>query len=392
VASPASYSIDDLVVGTSATESLHDQRGTLLVPSGLAITDALIATLRARGVTTLKSAKQSSPSASDTSDPDARDLAVSPVYSDKQKQRIRSSFQASTSAVESLVRSIGAGENIDLRDAERQVDNFINELVDDPDPVLASALEYEANLKLAKRCVQFSVLAMGMGLRLKIPVAQVRILGSAAMIHDCALFDLPFTSRFPHQIRNESQRRQYLQHPLVAKQMLQFADRMDPEINVLVTQVHELLDGGGFPMRLKAAQIHPLARILCVADAYLTMTSPPKGCARIVPCDAVAYLISGASRGQYSAKAVNGLLKAVTTYPIGSIVELSDTTKARVIRSDGDDFASPILESLDRRGRIIRLKDENLFIARPIISAEMHEVRLPDAYDSLGQGLDTVSV
>ncbi len=392
MASPASYSIDDLVVGTSATESLHDQRGTLLVPSGLAITDALIATLRARGVTTLKSAKQSSPSASDTSDPDARDLAVSPVYSDKQKQRIRSSFQASTSAVESLVRSIGAGENIDLRDAERQVDNFINELVDDPDPVLASALEYEANLKLAKRCVQFSVLAMGMGLRLKIPVAQVRILGSAAMIHDCALFDLPFTSRFPHQIRNESQRRQYLQHPLVAKQMLQFADRMDPEINVLVTQVHELLDGGGFPMRLKAAQIHPLARILCVADAYLTMTSPPKGCARIVPCDAVAYLISGASRGQYSAKAVNGLLKAVTTYPIGSIVELSDTTKARVIRSDGDDFASPILESLDRRGRIIRLKDENLFIARPIISAEMHEVRLPDAYDSLGQGLDTVSV
>ena len=384
-------SIDELAVGSVAEESLHDQRGTLLVPGGLAITNALIATLRARGATTLFWSKSPSDSPAAETDPPAK-VDSAKAYSDEQVQRIRSSFQSSTSIVESLVRSIDGGGDVNMRDAERQVDAFIGELVDDPDPVVAGALEYEANLKLAKRCVQFSVLSMAMALRLRLGVDQVRKVGSAAMIHDCALFDLPITARFPHQSKNETQRSQYIQHPLVAQDMLEHAGGVDPDVKTLVGQVHELLDGSGYPMRLPAAQIHPLSRILCVADAYLTMTSPPKGCPRIVPCDAVAYLISGASQGQYSAKAVNGLLRAVTTYPIGSVVELSDATRARVIRSNEEDFGSPILESLDERGRVIHLKDERLFIARPIVSSEQREVRLPDAYESLGTNVDAVSV
>ena len=389
-----SFPIDDLVVGTVSTESLQDSRGVLVVPGGLEITDALIETLRIRGVTQLRPVKRSTESSTagkSPTNPGPGPTEPARAYSDQQVQRIRGAFQASESTVESLVRAIDSGGTIDMREADRQVDQFIGELVEDPDPVVAGALEYEANLKLAKRCVQFSVLSMAMGMRLQLLVDEVRKLGSAAMIHDCALFDLPITSRFPHQAKSELQRRQYHRHPLAAKEMLELADTANPEIKILVSQVHELLDGSGFPMRISAAQIHPLSRILCVADAYLTLTSPPKGCSRIVPCDAVAYLISGASRGQYSAKAVNGLLRAVTTYPIGSIVELSDSTKARVIRSDGKDFGSPILESLDQRGRVIHLKDERLFIARPIVSAEMHEVRLSDAYDSLNGDVSTVS-
>ena len=385
-----SISIDDLVIGAVADESLYDQRGMLLVPSGLVITDALIATLRGRGATALSAAKPSvssmDPPSSSCKATDAeasRKSESARVYSDEQVQRIRGRFQASTGVVESLARSAEANGTVDLREAEREVENFIGELVDDPDPVVANALEYEANLKLATRCVQFSVLSMAIGLRLQLPREQVRKIGAAAIVHDWALFDLPMTARFPHQTRTDAQRKQYLQHPLVAKEMLEFADQVDPETKVMVAQVHELLDGSGYPKRIRAAQIHPLSRILCVADAYLTLTSPPKGSPRIVPCDAIAYLISGASKGQYSAKAVNGLLRAVSPYPIGSIVELSDATKARVIRCDTDDIYSPIVVSLEQRGRVIQLKDKQLFIARPIISSEQNEIRLPDVYQTL---------
>jgi HD-GYP domain-containing protein (c-di-GMP phosphodiesterase class II) len=159
------------------------------------------------------------------------------------------------------------------------------------------------------------------------------------------------------------------------------------DLKLFVSQVHELMDGSGYPRRLTANGLHPCSRVLCVADAYLTMTSPPKGCPRIVPCDAVAYLIYGASQGKYSPKAVTGLLQAVTLYPLGSIVELSDTTKARVIRANGKDYGYPIVESLAETSRVINLKQSGLFVTRPIPSSEFHEVRLPETYKELNEAI-----
>ena len=148
-----------------------------------------------------------------------------------------------------------------------------------------------------------------------------------------------------------------------------------------------MLDGTGFPGGLKANALPVGSRILSIADAYLTMTCPPSGSVRIVPCDAIAYLISAASQSRYSAAAVTGLLKVVTLYPIGSIVELSDTTQARVIRSNGNDYGYPIVETISSPRREINLKEEDLFVTRPVTLTRRNEVRLPETYTELSQAL-----
>jgi HD-GYP domain-containing protein (c-di-GMP phosphodiesterase class II) len=228
---------------------------------------------------------------------------------------------------------------------------------------------------------------MAIAQHMDIPSCELRDLGSAALVHDWSLFDLPAESRFPHQGMSDEIRAQYCRHPLTTVEMLSTVRDIAAEIKLFVSQVHELLDGSGFPSKLNASGLHPASRILCVADTYLTMTSPPKGCPRIIPCDAVAYLVNGVAQGKYSPKAVIGLLHAVTLYPIGSIVELSDTTKARVIRANGKDYGYPIVESLVDTSRIISLKDTDLFVTRPIPSIEYREVRLPDAQKELNDAI-----
>ena len=106
-----------------------------------------------------------------------------------------------------------------------------------------------------------------------------------------------------------------------------------------------------------------------------------------MPCDAIAFLINGASQGRYSPKAVGALLHAVTLYPIGSIVELSDTTKARGIRANVKDYGDPIDESLTDTSRVINLKEENLFVTRPILSTHFREVRLPETQKQLDEAM-----
>jgi hypothetical protein len=396
---PHAISIDDLVVGETTETSLHDADGNLMVASGVEITKGLIARFKHRGVNTVYrwrapsqppaggEVSKARPASGETPSRPPEPASSPKPYSRDQVQRIEMLLRQSEVLVEQLARSLRSGGSIDTTEMEEAVDGFIGELAQDPDPVLAGALHFVANLKLATRCVQFSVLSMAVGMRCDVSGEDLQTLGAAAIMHDWPLLDLPIHARFPHQKMSKSERQHYIRHPLDAKQMLDAVPGTSSDAKLLVTQVHELMDGSGFPRGLAAAQIHPMSRILCVADAYLTLTSPPKGFPRVVPCDAVAYLVSGASRGQYSPKAVTGLLNALTMYPLGSIVELSDASQARVIRSNGKDYGSPVVQSLGPSETIIDLKTAGVFITRPVLSGENQEVRLPDTYQELHQML-----
>jgi HD-GYP domain-containing protein (c-di-GMP phosphodiesterase class II) len=386
-------SVDDLVEGMICPCDFVDGSGLLLIAAQVEITASLIENLRTRGVKALHPRRSGNgvrtrPKRRVESRRPPIDVdAISTSYDAAKVQRIKKQFLAGEHALVQLTESFNRNRATDLRDTEPHVENYINELADDPDPVVANALKYEADLELARRCVQFSILSLAIARQMEVSEEEMLAIGSAALVHDWALFNLPPECRFPHQIDDEAARLNYLRHPIDTEEMLKRVDGVSAWVMLFATQVHELLDGTGFPNGLKANSLPAGSRILSIADAYLTMTCPPAGSVRIVPCDAIAYLISAASQSRYSAAAVTGLLKVVTLYPIGSIVELSDTTQARVIRSNGNDYGYPIVETLSRPFRQINLKEADLFVTRPVTSTRRNEVRLPETYTELSQAL-----
>jgi HD-GYP domain-containing protein (c-di-GMP phosphodiesterase class II) len=46
-----------------------------------------------------------------------------------------------------------------------------------------------------------------------------------------------------------------------------------PEIALAALQHHERLDGTGYPLKIKADKLHPLSKIIAVADTYSAMIS-----------------------------------------------------------------------------------------------------------------------
>jgi len=107
------------------------------------------------------------------------------------------------------------------------------------------------------------------------------------------------------------------------------------EICVIVNQVHERVDGSGYPRGLHINLIHPLARVLNVVDTYLSLIDPGPGRPAILPHDAIGFLLHEGARGRFEALPMQALLTTVTLFPIGSRVELDDGRKATVIRRDG---------------------------------------------------------
>ncbi len=379
----------DLVIGSTSKVSLVDLTGREVIAQGAVVTLALVESIRQEGVTRVcvaPSRDQPSPSVDPTPSVQSTSLAQC-AYSPERIQRLGEKFGACEQIVDRLIERLESGEPVFSREVESQVDEYVEELAADPDPVIAGVLQHQRDLTLSRRCVQFSVLSMAIGMSQKLQPLEIRDLGIAAMMHDASLFLLAPAVRFPHLPMSEVQRQDYLRHPITSELLLEKVRGITPVQRRLVSQVHEFLDGSGFPRGLSAAELHPLSRVLSTAEGYLTLTSPPTGHPRIMPCDAIAYLIASASKGRYAPGSVSALLRAVTLYPLGSVLELSDTTQVKVIRSNGNDYGYPIVQSIADPDCVIDLRYSELFITRPVPARDHDEARLPDAYKELNSSL-----
>ncbi len=380
--------LDDLVIGSTSKVAFADVTGRIVIPLGTHIVQSVVDEIRMDGVSLLQVVTADAtglPEDDMTVAEQASELAslrLSP-YPPERVKRLEEKFLACEAMVDEIVNSLRQGITVNVRDAEQELDGYVDELTTDPDPVIASAIAYQSDLTLARRCVQLSVLSMAIAMAQKLNPNDIHDVGIGALMHDWSLFSLPEEARFPHLPMNEQLRAEYSKHPLMSENLLKSVRGSTDTQRTIVSQVHELLDGSGFPRGIAGRQFHPLSRVVSVADGYLTLTSPPPGVTRVIPCDAIAYMIAGASKGKYAPASVSALLEAATMYPLGSLLELSDATLVRVIRSNAGDYGYPIVQSVAKPEHVIDLRNSDLFITRPVASTEYDEARLPDAYKEL---------
>ncbi len=385
--------VDQLVVGSISRVSLGDVTGRELISKGTTISLALIEEIRNEGVTflqilpdvdaTANPSAQATSSAERGSEQSASKSRLLQPYSADRVEQLDRKFNACQLVVAQMVDSLRHGESVSADDAVQQIDDYVQELSDDPDPVVASALAYQPDLTLEKRCVQLSILCMAIGMAQKLGPVEVQDLGLAGLTHDWSLFDVPPESRFSHHHMTEDARYQFSKHPHASAMLLSQIRGTSEVQRMIVAQVHELLDGSGYPLGISGRKIHPLSRVAGVAEGFLDLTSAPPGAARVVPSDAIAFLIASASKGRYAAASVSALLEATTLFPLGCILELNDTTRVRVIRSNPGKYGYPIVQMVSNPNVIIDLSTSELFITRPVVSSEYDEIRLPDAYKEL---------
>ncbi|HEX4150561.1 MAG TPA: HD domain-containing phosphohydrolase, partial [Pirellulales bacterium] len=120
---------------------------------------------------------------------------------------------------------------------------------------------------------------------------------------------------------------------------------------LIAYQIHERCDGSGYPRRRQVATIHPLARIAAVADVFVALISPRAYRPALMPYYAMEYLLRGAAQGVFDLEAVRGLLTAVSLFPLGSHVMLSDGRTGKVLRSNRAAYNRPILSVAGSAGQ-----------------------------------------
>lgn len=312
-------------------------------------------------------------------------------YSPQHHERLSKQFATTKRLMETMIRHAIAGLSQDTRIVETVIRRTSSEMIEDSDQTIATSSELPDHPEISARSIRLAVLAVGMAIELGWDNSLVDEVGTCALVHDWGFYQLPEDVRKKRSSLSAHERQLYQLHPLYTFEMLGKVKDVAPSVKVAAAQVHERGDGSGYPQGLKEDQIHPYAKLLHVADAYVSLTEENWGRPPFVPYDAMAYLLSLVKQRKLDREMVRALLELVALFPVGSHVQLSDGTEARVLRRGVTGFATPVVQRVeaDRTIRfdapeelLIDLARSHLKVTQPLPHPNHHEQRMDPAQHS----------
>ncbi|MBF6599415.1 MAG: HD domain-containing protein [Dehalococcoidia bacterium] len=184
--------------------------------------------------------------------------------------------------------------------------------------------EYVHPIKTMELCI---IIAQAAGL----PRSEVRPLAIAAALMDIGYAALRrFLIDEPRRLEEREWRHQVARHPEYGVRILRDAALPDTTLDG-IAQHHERWDGAGAGARARIA-VAPFARIIAIADAYVTLRSRAAHRAALSHEDAVAQLAAEASR------AFDPDLVTAFVDMSGALVAAQATTQASAVEPGGDDL------------------------------------------------------
>ena len=132
-----------------------------------------------------------------------------------------------------------------------------------------------------------------------------------------------------------------------------------------VIQHHERIDGSGYIFGLKGKEIHPMAKIVAVADTFHAMTSERLNRSKQSPFK-VIELIKQNYFGKFDLETVKSLESGMIHFSKGSLVRLSNGETGEILAVN-EKFPVRPLVKIQQSGVILNmLEDKSLFIEEMI--------------------------
>lgn len=388
--------VEDLIVGRRLDDPIHDSRGVFLLAAGAVITPELKRQLRSHGIDDVQITKSDASRTTANNlfdsvedDPPAglpeteltrrldeiveseslelrtdgvplrdRQERLRHEYDDQMRQHLRDQHGSVCRGLSDAVRAVVAGETIGAGRLARFASSYVKHLINDSDIVLSVAAEATGDDASSDQALKTALFSMALGAELGWNEEDVRDVGLIAMVQDWGMELVDPRIRQAPRALNRHESFELMKHPIYSVDLLARLTAPPKMTTVVAYQVHERIDGSGYPRGREERMIHPFARTIQVADAYVAMTSARPWRDAMMPYAALECLLRQAKLRQVDGRVVRALLQLISLFPIGSFVSLSDGSVAQIMRRNGDDYTRPLVKRLqDERGRNLRERE-----------------------------------
>lgn len=234
---------------------------------------------------------------------------------------------------------------------------------------------------IVNQTVNSTVVSINIATMMGMSLEQIMEICYGALVHDVGMYKISEIVRNKKGRLNDDEWMEITRHPGFSLDILENVHGVPGIAAVIAYQIHERLDGSGYPKRRKAPTIHLYSKIVMVADAFCAMTSPRNHRNAYLPYSAMEKIIEVGSERKFDTAVLRALLKAVGLYPIGSYVVLSNMKAGKVICLESERYDRPTV-------RLLFDLNSKAKISETVNLAENPEIKVVKAIDGTKLNLD----
>lgn len=243
---------------------------------------------------------------------------------------VEKAFAKATAVMRNINRNILSRPKETLEEMGGFVDQMVTAFLEHPEVALHVMGEKCGGEEVYFHGLNCSILAMMLAKSMGMAGEQGKMLGTAALLHDIGLIDIPdrVLKKNPDEYTKPERelRAMHVEYGVrIGKQV-----GLAPEVLAAILQHHEMADGSGYPNGVKLDKMTPLARILALVNFYDNLCNPQDIAQAMTPHEALSFMFAQ-KRNKFDAQVLQLLIRSLGVYPPGSIVKLSNEALAMVV-------------------------------------------------------------
>jgi HD-GYP domain-containing protein (c-di-GMP phosphodiesterase class II) len=314
------------------------------------------------------------------------------AYDKDQRRELISQHDKNSDALGKLMSEALQGNCLDGTCVSMMAAEYLKQMTTDVDNTLTSTSDMMKDESIIARSVEVSLLAMALGVEMGLDAGNIRDLGMTGLVHDWGMMKVPEEIRKITRKLNPVEQIEIKKHPIHSLEMLQRVSSLPNIVSVVAYQVHERVNGKGYPRGRRGNSIHIFARILQTADTYVALTTARAYRPALMPYAAMECLVRMAKERLVCPDVMKAMLKVMCLFPLNSFVQLTDGSIARVLRRNQDHYTQPIVSRVQTAegdavdptdlDNILDLKDNPVQVRQALPTPGKSEVGLTNEIQS----------
>ena len=231
-----------------------------------------------------------------------------------------------------------------LPQLETYVENVVHTLIKRKNILLHLTDINDANDYLFMHSVNVGLFSIVIGIAMNLSFDELCLLGMGGLLHD-----LGKTKIAPEILNKEgnltlSEFDDIKRHASLGYKMLKVDAHLDYRIIFMALQHHERCNGSGYPWGILKNKIHPLSRIVAVADVYDALTTDRVYRSKLSSFSAMNIINEG-DRIHFDHDVITAFNKVVIPYHIGNPVTLTDGKTGNVVGLNSLNLVRPVIST-----------------------------------------------
>ncbi|MBN2289827.1 MAG: HD-GYP domain-containing protein [Candidatus Glassbacteria bacterium] len=326
-------SLDALEPGKVLGRAIFNEKGTLLLGAGVAVTSRYLRRLKEMGYSAVYIEEKG-----------YEDIEVKDVISDKTRIEAVSTISETFQTVRESSSSDRSGLD------KNRVSNIADKIVDDltgsdnkiMDLIDLKSFDNYTFLHSVNVSVLTVMVASNSG---RFNTLDLRDMAMGSLLHDIGMAHVPIEVVQKQGRLTGAEFRLMKKHTQIGFEILQHKSSMKPVISCVPLQHQEYYNGTGYPNGLAQEKIHIYSRYTAIADVFDALTSDRCFKRRLPPHAALQYLSLGKST-HFDSELLKLFARHVATFPVGTTVMLNSGETAVVMKNNQEQMDRPLVRVL----------------------------------------------